>query len=93
MRGGGLPTRADVEEAMRAWPGLGNLDPMGDERAHRTYSYDRIVIQAPSSEAAREMEGTARAREERHGEGRAGLMRSMGEALAQGTPLAPDRGP
>lgn len=83
------PTRADVE-AMRAWDGLGNFDPLlGDERVHEAYGDGRIVIQAPGLEAAREVEETARAHEERHRESRAGLMHAMGEALARGYTVSP----
>lgn len=88
MRGGDLPSSADVE-AVRAWTGLGSFDPLGGGRAHRTYSDGRIVVHAPTVEAAREVEEAARAREERHGEAREGVLRAMGEALAQGYAVSP----
>lgn len=88
MRGGDLPSSADVE-AVRAWTGLGSFDPPGDEWAHRTYSEGRIVVRAPTVEAAREVGEAARAREERHGEAREGVLRAMGEALAHGVALSP----
>ena len=82
------PTRADVE-AMRAWTNLWGFDPTRDERVGTTSSDGRIIIQTPSAEAARQVEETALAREEGHRESRAGLMRTMGEALARGHAAGP----
>lgn len=54
-----------------------------------TASEGRISIQAPSPEAAREIEAVARAHEEMHGEQRETLMRAVYEALARGVAAGP----
>lgn len=86
--GGDLPTGADVE-AMRAWTNLGGFDPTGDQEGHTTSSDGRIIIQAPSAEAARDIAEIARAHEEMHGENREALMLAVCEALARGVAAGP----
>ena len=80
MGGDGLLTGADAR-AMRAWMDLGSFNLPGGEQADRTYSDGRMFIPVPGPEAAREVEVSMRAREERHAEGRVRLMRAVGGAL------------
>ena len=90
MDGNMTPTGAEVA-AIRAWTDLGGFDPTGDEEGHTTSSDGRIIIQAPSAEAARDIAEIARAHEEMHGENREALMLAVCEALARG--VAAGRGP
>ena len=88
MDGDMTPTGAEVA-AMRAWTDLGSFDPTRDEEGHTTSSNGRIIIQAPSVEAARDIAEIARAHEEMHGENREALMLAVCEALARGLTAGP----
>lgn len=73
--------RKATSAAMKAWTDLGASGPMGGAGAERKYSDGRIILPAPTAEAGREVEERTRAREQRHAEGRARILRTMGGSL------------
>lgn len=80
MDGNDTPTRADVE-AMNRWSSLGDSVSIDRARTEKTYSNGRIVFSLPVAEAAPEVKESVRAREERHAEGQAKIIRAFVSAL------------
>lgn len=77
-RGGGDSSASLANAAaMKAWTVLGSIGAPGGVGAERANSDGRVVLPAPTAQAARGVEERTRAREERHAEGRARILRAM----------------